>query len=37
VFFDAAGLERPQYRVVGFKKAEEFRNHVAAAFDGGGA
>jgi thiol:disulfide interchange protein DsbD len=37
VFFDAAGLERPQYRVVGFKKAEEFRNHIAAAFDGGGA
>jgi thiol:disulfide interchange protein DsbD len=37
VFFDPAGLERPQYRVVGFQKAEEFRNHIAAAFDGGGA
>lgn len=37
VFFDEAGLERPQYRVVGFKKAEEFRRHLAAAFDGGGA
>jgi thiol:disulfide interchange protein DsbD len=37
VFFDAAGRERPQYRVVGFKKADEFRGHIAAAFDGGGA
>jgi len=32
VFFDAAGRERPEYRVVGFKKADEFREHVAAAF-----
>jgi thiol:disulfide interchange protein DsbD len=32
VFFDAAGRERTEYRVVGFKKAEEFREHVASAF-----
>jgi len=37
VFFDAAGRERPQYRVVGFKNAEEFRRHVAAAFGEAGA
>ena len=37
VFFDPSGRERPEYRVVGFKKAEEFRPHLAAAFDGGGA
>jgi thiol:disulfide interchange protein DsbD len=37
VFFDPAGAERPEYRVVGFKKADEFRRHIAAAFDGGGA
>jgi len=37
VFFDPAGLERTEYRVVGFKKAEEFRRHLAAAFDRGGA
>ncbi len=34
VFFEAAGRERPEYRVVGFKKADEFRRHVAAAFEG---
>ncbi|MCU0764799.1 MAG: protein-disulfide reductase DsbD [Burkholderiaceae bacterium] len=32
VFFDANGQERPEYRVVGFKKAEEFRPHIARAF-----
>jgi thiol:disulfide interchange protein DsbD len=37
VFFDPSGRERPEYRVVGFKKAEEFRPHLAAAFEGGGA
>ena len=37
VFFDAAGREQPGYRVVGFKKAGEFRSHVAAAFGGVGA
>jgi thiol:disulfide interchange protein DsbD len=37
VFFDAAGREQPGYRVVGFKKAGEFRSHVAAAFGGAGA
>jgi len=34
VFFDAAGRERPEFRVVGFKKAEEFRPHIAQAFGG---
>jgi thiol:disulfide interchange protein DsbD len=37
VFFDAAGRERPEYRVVGFKKAGEFRDHVESAFSGTGA
>jgi thiol:disulfide interchange protein DsbD len=37
VFFDAAGRERPEYRVVGFKKAGEFRDHVESAFNGAGA
>jgi thiol:disulfide interchange protein DsbD len=32
VFFDASGRERPEYRVVGFKKADEFRPHIAQAF-----
>jgi thiol:disulfide interchange protein DsbD len=32
VFFDAGGRELPEYRVVGFKKADEFRPHVAQAF-----
>jgi thiol:disulfide interchange protein DsbD len=34
VFFDAAGHERPEFRVVGFKKAGEFRRHIAQAFGG---
>jgi thiol:disulfide interchange protein DsbD len=37
VFFDSAGRERPQYRVVGFKKAGEFRDHVTSALAGTGA
>jgi thiol:disulfide interchange protein DsbD len=36
VFFDASGRERPEFRVVGFKKAEEFRPHIAQAFGGPG-
>jgi len=32
VFFDADGRERPEFRVVGFKKAAEFGPHVAQAF-----
>jgi len=32
VFFDASGRERPEFRVVGFKKAEDFRPHIAQAF-----
>jgi len=34
VFFGADGQERPDYRVVGFKPAPEFRAHVAQAFGG---
>ena len=34
VFFDASGRERHEYRVVGFKPAEAFRTHIAAAFGG---
>jgi thiol:disulfide interchange protein DsbD len=34
VFFGPDGLERPQYRVVGFKPANEFRSHVERAFAG---
>jgi thiol:disulfide interchange protein DsbD len=37
VFFGADGSERTGYRVVGFKPAEEFREHVAKAFAAGGA
>jgi len=37
VFFDANGRERPEYRVVGFKKAEEFRPHIAQAFGSTGS
>jgi thiol:disulfide interchange protein DsbD len=37
VFFDAAGRERPEYRVVGFKKAAEFRGLVSSAFGRSGA
>jgi thiol:disulfide interchange protein DsbD len=36
VFFDAGGRERPEFRVVGFKKAAEFRSHVARAFGNAG-
>jgi thiol:disulfide interchange protein DsbD len=32
VFFDATGRERPEFRVVGFKPAPEFRAHLARAF-----
>jgi thiol:disulfide interchange protein DsbD len=32
VFFDALGRERPEFRIVGFKPAEEFRAHLATAF-----
>jgi len=32
MFFDRSGRERPEYRVVGFKNADEFRQHVAQAF-----
>ncbi|MEM9302219.1 MAG: protein-disulfide reductase DsbD [Pseudomonadota bacterium] len=35
LFFDAAGNEMPQYRVVGFQKAEPFAQHVADAFAAG--
>jgi len=34
VFFGSNGQERPDYRVVGFKPANEFRAHVARAFAG---
>jgi thiol:disulfide interchange protein DsbD len=37
VFFGADGGERAAYRVVGFKPAGEFREHVAQAFAGDGA
>jgi len=37
VFFDATGRERNEYRVVGFKKADEFRGHVASVFGRSGA
>ncbi|HVN43310.1 MAG TPA: protein-disulfide reductase DsbD, partial [Steroidobacteraceae bacterium] len=32
VFFGVDGAERPEYRVVGFKPAKEFRAHLAQAF-----
>jgi thiol:disulfide interchange protein DsbD len=35
VFFGTDGAERADYRVVGFKPADEFRRHVARAFGGG--
>ena len=35
VFFDASGRERPEFRIVGFKKAAEFRPHLAQAFGSG--
>jgi thiol:disulfide interchange protein DsbD len=34
LFFGADGAERPAYRVVGFKRAEEFAPHVRSAFEG---
>jgi thiol:disulfide interchange protein DsbD len=34
LFFDTAGRERQEFRVVGFKPADEFRTHVAQAFGG---
>jgi thiol:disulfide interchange protein DsbD len=34
VFFDVDGRERPEFRIVGFKKADEFRPHIAQAFGG---
>ena len=37
VFFDANGRERPEFRVVGFKKADEFRPHAAQAFGSTGS
>jgi thiol:disulfide interchange protein DsbD len=37
VFFDASGREQPEFRVVGFKQADEFRQHIARAFAGPGA
>jgi thiol:disulfide interchange protein DsbD len=37
VFFGADGRERPEYRVVGFKKADEFRPHIAQAFGSAGS
>jgi thiol:disulfide interchange protein DsbD len=36
VFFDATGRERPEFRIVGFKEADEFRRHIAQAFGGTG-
>jgi len=35
VFFDSSGRELPEFRVVGFKKAAEFRPHIAQAFGSG--
>ena len=35
VFFDASGRELPDYRVVGFMKAGQFRAHVAQAIGNG--
>jgi thiol:disulfide interchange protein DsbD len=35
VFYGADGMERADYRVVGFKPADEFRDHVARAFGSG--
>jgi len=32
LFFDRSGRERPEYRVVGFKNAGEFRQHLVQAF-----
>ena len=35
VFYGADGSERTDYRIVGFKAADEFREHVVRAFGGG--
>jgi thiol:disulfide interchange protein DsbD len=35
VFFGPDGAERTDYRVVGFKPADEFRAHVTKAFGSG--
>jgi thiol:disulfide interchange protein DsbD len=32
VFFDRTGREQPEYRIVGFKPADEFRAHLARVF-----
>ncbi len=37
LFFGGDGGERPAYRVVGFKRADEFASHVRAAFGSGSA
>jgi thiol:disulfide interchange protein DsbD len=34
LFFGLDGIERPDYRVVGFKSAEDFAPHVRQAFGG---
>jgi thiol:disulfide interchange protein DsbD len=35
LFFGRDGIERPEYRVVGFKPAEEFAPHIRQAFGAG--
>ena len=35
LFFDADGMERPPYRVVGFMPADVFQSHLAGALDFG--
>jgi thiol:disulfide interchange protein DsbD len=34
IFFSAQGIERPEYRVVGFMRADEFSRHVGRATGG---
>ena len=34
VFFDSQGIERPEYRVVGFMPADEFARHISQATGG---
>jgi thiol:disulfide interchange protein DsbD len=34
LFFGRDGIERPDYRVVGFKSAEDFAPHIRQAFGG---
>ena len=36
VFFGPDGRERPQFRVVGFEQATQFRDHLSQALAGGG-